>query len=170
MKTLFTVILVFAVLFASFTVSEAAEWDWLMAANFVTLSNTTYGMLILPGNFGDEIIFYLAPADFVGQTTAGFCSLSPYDDPFNFYLTGSLSSFFESYFWLRPGSHKLFIFTCEYSSGGYGNVHMVAADNYLVGLTTTSVNDVKGAESVGPVPEEAINGLKDAIRKFMENN
>ena len=121
----------------SFLPVQAAEWDWLKSANMSNLSNETKGMLILPMSHDDEFVFYLAPADFVGQNTIADCGISYYEDPLNYLVRGYLSSSQSNYIVWKSDGHHLAMLTCGYSSGDHGNVHMVAGDNAILRLPET---------------------------------
>jgi hypothetical protein len=136
-KKYFIIVSIIMLAVVSFLPVQAAEWDWVKSANMVNLSNTNYGMLILPMNYNDEFIFYIAPADSVDQNTVADCAVSYHEDPLNYLVKGTLHTTTRDYIPWRSDGHHLAMFTCVFSSGGYGNVHMVAGDNAILGFPKT---------------------------------
>jgi hypothetical protein len=128
----------------SFVPVQAAEWDWVKGANMVNLSNTNYGILILPMNYNDEFIFYIAPADSVDQNIVADCGLSYYEAPLHYVVKGNLSTALRNYISWKSDGHHLALLTCVHSSGNYGNIHIVAGDNAILKLPKTE-----------PIPEPA---------------
>jgi hypothetical protein len=112
--------------------AQAAEWDWVKSANTVNLSGTNHGMLFVPMNSNDEFIFYIAPADYVGQNTVAECSVTYYEDPTKPLARGNLSTAQSNYISWRSDEHHLAVLTCSHSSGNDGNIHMVAGDNAIL--------------------------------------
>ena len=76
MKKLLVVTAIMVLLGASSLPAQAGQWDWVKSANLVDLTHTGYGMLILPMNYNDEFIFYIAAADYEGQDTTATCGIS----------------------------------------------------------------------------------------------
>ena len=148
MKKLLVVVSIMVLIVVSSIPLQAAEWDWVKSANMVNLSNTNYGMLILPMNFNDEFIFYIAPADYVGQNTVADCGIAYYEDPLNYLVKGALSTATSNYISWRSDGHHLAMLTCVYSSGNYGNIHMVAGDNAILQFPTDSAQFVSGSWAI----------------------
>lgn len=132
MKKLIVSALIIASISALSLSAHAAEWDWLKSANKVHLSTSNQGMLFVPMNSNDEFIFYIAPADYIGQNTVAECNVAYYENPTKYLIKGILSTEKINYISWRSDGHHLAVLTCSHSAGDAGNIHMVAGDNAIL--------------------------------------
>jgi hypothetical protein len=117
---------------ASAVTAQASDYSWVKGGALSYLTSNSTPTLYFSGNAGDNVAVIMMPLG--SPSMAGYCGLASFSDPGNLIVTADSGLFAVA---ALPTS-DLYVFTCIQTGGSDGNVLLVAADNDVLGITSTS--------------------------------